>query len=237
MLAAEQLAAVRGRLTLFENLTFGLPAGQALLLRGRNGSGKTTLLRMLAGLATPSHGRVLWQGQPIREVLNAYHDALLYLGHLPAVSEMMSVRENLKAWVDLDFGQPSDSQVDDALDELQDRFTERYYGPLFGALQQRYRRTALEGVKRLLKKDLTALGETERAAIETWAEVLARRFAHIPCLGLRGLLHDGPDGSLEAFLGGLEPEFADELRAALKGAANGNGETPVAARARRNGDA
>ena len=132
---------------------------------------------------------------------------------------------------------PAREQVDKALDELQDRFTERYYGPLFGALQQRYRRTAEEGVKRLLKKDLKALGETERAAIETWAEVLARRFAHIPCLGLRGLLHDGPDGSLEAFLGGLEPEFADELRAALKGAANGNGETPVESRARRNGEA
>jgi glutamyl-tRNA reductase len=129
---------------------------------------------------------------------------------------------------------PAREQVDRALDELQDRFTERYYGPLFGALQQRYRRTAHEGVQRLLKKDLKALGETERAAIETWAEVLARRFAHIPCLGLRGLLHDGPDGSLEAFLSGLEPEFADELRAALKGAARSD--TPAAARARRNGE-
>jgi glutamyl-tRNA reductase len=113
---------------------------------------------------------------------------------------------------------PAREQVDRALDELQDRFTERYYGPLFGALQQRYRRTAQEGVKRLLKKELKGLGDAERAAIETWAEVLARRFAHIPCLGLRGLLHDGPDGSLQAFLGGLEPEFADELRAALSGA-------------------
>jgi len=114
---------------------------------------------------------------------------------------------------------PAREQVDQALDQLQDRFTERYYGPLFGALQQRYRKTAEEGVKRLLKKELKGLGETERAAIETWAEVLARRFAHIPCLGLRGLLHDGPDGSIEAFLGGLEPEFAAELRAALKVAA------------------
>jgi glutamyl-tRNA reductase len=133
---------------------------------------------------------------------------------------------------------PAREQVDRALDELQDRFTERYYGPLFGALQQRYRRTAQEGVKRLLKKDLQGLGATERAAVETWAEVLARRFAHIPCLGLRGLLHDGPDGSLEAFLNGLEPEFADELRAALKGATGGREtETPAAVRARRNGDA
>lgn len=131
---------------------------------------------------------------------------------------------------------PAREQVDRALDELQDRFTERYYGPLFGALQQRYRRTALEGVKRLLKKDLKGLGETERAAIETWTEVLARRFAHIPCLGLRGLLHDGPDGSLEAFLNGLEPEFADELRAALKGAVAAPGDSASPAAVTRGGE-
>jgi glutamyl-tRNA reductase len=111
-------------------------------------------------------------------------------------------------------------QVDDALEGLHDRFTERYYGPLFGALQQRYRQTAHEGVQRLLKKELKSLGPEERAAIETWSEVLARRFAHIPCLGLRGLLHDGPEGSIEAFLGALEPAFATELRAALDGAAS-----------------
>jgi glutamyl-tRNA reductase len=108
--------------------------------------------------------------------------------------------------------------VDDALLRLHDRFAERLYGPLFGALQQRYRNTAQEGVKRLLKKDLRGLGDEERDAIEQWTEVLARRFAHIPCLGLRGLLHHGPEGSLDAFLDGLEPEFADELRQALNAA-------------------
>jgi glutamyl-tRNA reductase len=108
--------------------------------------------------------------------------------------------------------------VDAALDALQERLAERLYGPLLGALQRRYQRTAEEGVKRLLKKELSALGEDERRAIQTWSQVLARRFAHIPCLGLRGLLHAGPDGSIDAFLNGLEPEFADELRQALAAA-------------------
>lgn len=106
-------------------------------------------------------------------------------------------------------------QVDTALDELQERLAEKLYGPLLGALQKRYQRTAEEGVRRLLKKELSQLGDEERHAIETWTQVLARRFAHIPCLGLRGLLHAGPHGSVDAFLDGLEPEFADELRQAL----------------------
>lgn len=113
--------------------------------------------------------------------------------------------------------------VDDALESLRDRFVSRYYGPLFGALQQRYRRTALEGVRRLLKKELKGLGQDEREAVERWAEALARRFAHIPSLGLKGLLYAGPDGSIDAFLDGLEPEFAEELRAALR---DGAGEAP-----------
>lgn len=105
--------------------------------------------------------------------------------------------------------------VDIALTELHERYTERIYGPLLGTLQQRYQRTAREGVKRLLKKELSGLGPSERAAIENWSEVLARRFAHIPCLGLRGLMQHGPEGSLDAFIDGLEPEFANELRDAL----------------------
>ncbi len=105
--------------------------------------------------------------------------------------------------------------VDEALAELHERYTERFYGPLLGTLQQRYQRTAREGVTRLLKKELSGLGPGERAAIENWSEVLARRFAHIPCLGLRGLMQHGPEGSLDAFIDGLEPEFANELRDAL----------------------
>jgi glutamyl-tRNA reductase len=118
---------------------------------------------------------------------------------------------------------PAREHVDLALEKLQERFAERYYGPLLGTLQQRYRRTAQEGVQRLLKKELKGIGERERLAIETWSEVLARRFAHIPCLGLRGLLYAGPEGSIEAFLSGLEPEFADELRAALQRNPRGTG--------------
>ena len=67
-----------------------------------------------------------------------------------------------------------------------------------------------------LWRKLKGLGAEERAAIERWTAALARRFAHIPCLGLKGLLYDGPEGSIEAFLNGLDGECADELRGALE---------------------
>ncbi|MGR8921880.1 MAG: glutamyl-tRNA reductase [Gammaproteobacteria bacterium] len=105
--------------------------------------------------------------------------------------------------------------VDEALDTFQERLSERTFGPLIGALQKRYQRTAEEGVKRLLKKELKGLGEQERAAIEAWTQMIARRFAHIPSVGLRGLIHNGPEGSLDAFIDGLDERFANELRSAM----------------------
>jgi NitT/TauT family transport system ATP-binding protein len=42
-----------------------IAAGEFVCLLGPSGSGKTTLLRLLAGLETPTTGRLHWQGSPI----------------------------------------------------------------------------------------------------------------------------------------------------------------------------
>ncbi|MCC6870041.1 MAG: cytochrome c biogenesis heme-transporting ATPase CcmA [Burkholderiales bacterium] len=101
MLEAHDLAARRGSLLLFEGLPIRVPAGQALVVRGRNGSGKTTLLRILAGLSLPAAGRVTWNGRDV-----ARHDASLradvcFAGHLPALKDELTASENLHALVAL----------------------------------------------------------------------------------------------------------------------------------------
>ena len=94
--------------------------------------------------------------------------------------------------------------VDEALPRLRDKVVDRVYGPLFGALQRHYQDTAREGVERLLK----TLGKSDidRGEVENWAQALARRFAHLPIVGLKGLMRYGPEGSLDAFLKGLDPQ-------------------------------
>ena len=76
--------------------------------------------------------------------------------------------------------------VDEALPRVRERFAERVYAPMYGALQEHYREVAVEGLHRLLNKELPGLGRTERQTVSTWAEALARRLAHIPTQGVRG---------------------------------------------------
>jgi len=54
-----------GRLTILHALQFEIASGQAVAIVGASGSGKSTLLSLLAGLDTPSHGRVLLDGEDL----------------------------------------------------------------------------------------------------------------------------------------------------------------------------
>jgi len=89
-LLAEGLSAIRGERTLFRDLSFATPAGEALLVSGPNGSGKTTLLRLLAGLLPPSAGRITVAGSedPLNETVH-------FIGHLDALKGALSAAENL----------------------------------------------------------------------------------------------------------------------------------------------
>jgi energy-coupling factor transport system ATP-binding protein len=48
-----------------DGVNLRLAAGGPVLVAGRSGCGKTTLLEVISGLAEPSGGRILWQGEPL----------------------------------------------------------------------------------------------------------------------------------------------------------------------------
>lgn len=52
---------------LLRSIDLRLESGQPTLVAGRSGSGKSTLLDLIAGLARPSAGQVLWDGQPLNQ--------------------------------------------------------------------------------------------------------------------------------------------------------------------------
>lgn len=57
-LAFRDVTCVRGGRMLFADLSFGIAAGEALVVTGPNGTGKSSLLRLAAGLLTPAAGTV-----------------------------------------------------------------------------------------------------------------------------------------------------------------------------------
>ncbi|MDF8361275.1 cytochrome c biogenesis heme-transporting ATPase CcmA [Achromobacter anxifer] len=95
MLEALDLGGVRGGRRLFACLTFRIAPGDCLSVQGQNGSGKTTLLRMLAGLATPDAGRILWKGDLLRNRRSEYQGDVVYSGHGIGLKEDMNALENL----------------------------------------------------------------------------------------------------------------------------------------------
>ena len=52
-------------LHVLDDVSLTLNTGEIVGLLGRSGSGKSSLLRIIAGLAPPSAGEVVWQGRPV----------------------------------------------------------------------------------------------------------------------------------------------------------------------------
>ncbi|MEY4975522.1 MAG: Lipoprotein-releasing system ATP-binding protein LolD [Pseudomonadota bacterium] len=62
---SKQVQDATGQLQILRQVSFALGAGQTAAVVGASGSGKSTLLAILAGLDTPSSGRVLLAGQDL----------------------------------------------------------------------------------------------------------------------------------------------------------------------------
>ena len=54
-----------GELTVFENASFGVEKGEFVVILGHSGCGKSTIMNILAGLADPTSGGVIMDGQEV----------------------------------------------------------------------------------------------------------------------------------------------------------------------------
>ena len=115
MLQVQNLCCERGDRRLFSSLDFSLTPGSLLTIEGANGSGKTTLLRTLCGLFSASSGEVMWQGQTISSLGEAFHKDLIYLGHHNAIKLDLTCLENLRFSAQLNQCNASENEILNAL--------------------------------------------------------------------------------------------------------------------------
>ena len=100
-----------GAVQALTDVDLDVPAGQVTALCGDNGAGKSVLIKCIAGIHEPDHGRILWQGRPVR-IRNARDSAALGIetvyqdlalaDNLDIVQNMFLGRERLRHGVVLD---------------------------------------------------------------------------------------------------------------------------------------
>lgn len=94
VLTAMDLACQKAQRTLFEGVSFSVPAGSWLHIEGGNGCGKTSLLRILCGLSPAARGQVRW---PSSSLLRPDRSVLHYIGHALGLKPDLTACENLCA--------------------------------------------------------------------------------------------------------------------------------------------
>ena len=81
---------------LLAKVSFHLPSGGLLHLRGANGAGKTTLLKLISGMIHPSEGSIQFLDQPIDNDLAQYQRQICIVGHHSGINPSLSLRENCR---------------------------------------------------------------------------------------------------------------------------------------------
>jgi heme ABC exporter ATP-binding subunit CcmA len=127
-----------GDLAALKEVTLGIRCGESTLLYGPNGAGKTTLLRMLASLARPSSGEVLFGGRNIEHDGTGAKSAIGFVSHATFLYGELTVRENLRFFGRLFGLSHLEKRIDAALEMFDMRAREDVFTrDLSRGLQQR----------------------------------------------------------------------------------------------------
>lgn len=121
-LAVQELVKVYHRKSVVNRVSLQLTQGEIVGLLGPNGAGKTTTFYMIVGLTRPNQGRILFDGEDIRE-LPMYQRArkgINYLPQEPSVFTKLTVAENIMAILEtLDLTSPErEGRLESLLKEL-----------------------------------------------------------------------------------------------------------------------
>jgi NitT/TauT family transport system ATP-binding protein len=123
-------------LTVLDDVSFALRAGEVVALLGRSGSGKSTLLRVVAGLLAPSAGEVRYQGRPV----NGANPGMAMVFQTFALLPWLTVRQNVELGLEARGVRPADRRrrAEQAIDRIGlDGFESAYPRELSGGMRQR----------------------------------------------------------------------------------------------------
>lgn len=119
-----------------DRVNFSLQENEIVAILGRSGSGKSTLLRIIAGLISPSSGKVLYRGQEVKKPMPGITMVFQSFALLPWLTVLQNVELGLEA-----MGIARDERRNRALKAIDtiglDGFESAYPKELSGGMRQR----------------------------------------------------------------------------------------------------
>ena len=169
-----------GPIVAVDGVDLDLPAGKLIAFLGPSGCGKTTLLRLIAGLESPSAGRILLDGEDVTEVPTHRRNVGMVFQSL-ALFPHLSVGDNIAYGLrirGIDRGAQR-RQAEELLELVQlPGVADRHVSALSGGQRQRVaiaRALALEPRLFLLDEPLSALDAKLRESMQVELRLLQRR--------------------------------------------------------------
>jgi putative ABC transport system ATP-binding protein len=179
----KQVSSPEGLLTIVRDVSFAIEAGERVAIVGESGAGKSTLLALLAGLDTPTSGRVLLAGTDLTS-LDEDGRARLRAARVGFVFQSFHLVPALTA-------------------------LENVMLPLELAGRGDARRTAREALDRVGLKGRTGHYPRQLSGGEQQRVALARAFVTQPAV----LFADEPTGNLDTATGGRVGDLLFEMNA------------------------
>lgn len=177
MIRLDSISKRYGAYQALDNINLDVRDGEFLALLGPSGSGKTTLLRIVAGLAFPDHGSVLFNGEDVTDLKVAERKVGFVFQHY-ALFKHMTVADNIGFGLSVRKRRerPSKAAIRARAEELLDLVQlrglgDRYPAQLSGGQRQRValaRALAVEPQLLLLDEPFGALDAQVRKELRRW---------------------------------------------------------------------
>lgn len=118
------LSKAYGNRYVVRDVSISVGTGEIIGLLGPNGAGKTTTFYMIVGMISPDHGDIMLDNEGIMN-LPMYQRARRGIGYLPqepSIFRKLTVRENLKAVLEIQNSKFRIQNLEDEVDRLLDEF-------------------------------------------------------------------------------------------------------------------
>ncbi|WP_353683608.1 LPS export ABC transporter ATP-binding protein [Thermodesulfovibrio sp. 3907-1M] len=194
-LKVENLKKSFGKKEAVKGISFKVKSGEVVGLLGPNGAGKTTTFYMITGIIKPDSGNIFLDNKNISS-MPIYERARLGLGYLPqepSIFRKLTVRENLKAVLEIKYedDKAALSRIDEEVDSILKEFNLTEFADREGYKLSGGERRRAEIARAIALKPIFMLFDEPFAGIDPLAVVeLKKTIKHLKDKGIGVIITD-----------------------------------------------